>query len=250
MSTFICKVCGKGHEGVYDPPPDIAPAPEQVEALKAAWLEAEAKLDKSPNNEHFAKAAQKAGFAYYATIPSKVEKLPPTITTRKGRDGLYFVCVWHDEKDKPADESPRVELKEATEGFLWSTQTVRSSVFVPAGVHVLRATHTFLRVEVKDENGCVVRISKACENGEEWVDLEAGGQVYTVITKTAWGPTPFGKALKPAKEDEPERALEPWVAPPRCGDCNAIVHPDHLAEHRQYRCQPGLHQPPASGVPS
>lgn len=241
MSTFVCKVCGLGHEGVFDSPPDIAPTPEVVAKLKADWLAAETKLDKAPTNEHFEKATQKAWLTYAAAAwpRSNVERLPSTVTTRRDRDGFYFVCTSHDEKEKPP-EKPRVELKEATTGFLWSTQSVRSSVLVPAGVYVLLASHTFLLVEVK-ENG-VARTVRACENGEEWVDIEVGAQIQSVIVKTHWGPTPFGLALKPATEARPQ--LQAWVPPPRCHICNAYVHPDRRAGHWQYNCKPGLHQPP------
>jgi hypothetical protein len=235
MSTFTCKVCGRTHEGFVDPRPTFTP--EEVEKRKAAWLAAEAKLDKAPDNVHFERDQMKAWFAYGATMYSGAERLPHTLTTKKGWKDTIFTCVY-----------PHVELKEATAGFQWSTGSTRSPVLIPAGIYAAQSTWTFLLIEESDANGVVIRQTKACENGEEWVDLMVGSEIIPVITKTSWGLTPFGRVLKlttgHVSEEQPKRVLEPWAAPPRCTECNAIVHADHLEEHRRYRCKPGLHQPP------
>ncbi len=94
MATFRCKLCGKSFEGVREPEPDFAP--EEVEKRRQAWLAAEEKLNKSPDNEHFARAHQKAWFAYMATKSSGVERLPPEMTTRKTKDGYILVCADHE----------------------------------------------------------------------------------------------------------------------------------------------------------
>jgi hypothetical protein len=228
-TLFTCKVCGRTHEAVKDPPSVLEP--EELEALratlKAAWLASEEKLDKSPNNEHFEKAQRKAWFAYMATVDSGVERLPESVTTRGGRGGLFFTCTWHVEVEPNTFAGGGI-----VESFIYSTAMVRESVFVPPGLHAIRGLH---------ENAV----------GEKWVDLDVGkGVVWPVITATHWGPTPLGNALKPVApgvvaELHVVPPLPPPVPmPPRCVTCNAHVHPDHLAEHRLRRCQPGLHQRP------
>lgn len=93
MTAFTCKLCGKSFEGVRDPAPEFTS--EEIEARRQAWLAAEEKLVKSPDNEHFVKAQQKAWFAYMATKSSGVERIPDEITTRKIKDGYILVCVEH-----------------------------------------------------------------------------------------------------------------------------------------------------------
>lgn len=147
MSTFRCNACGRAHEGVVEPPPSFPV--EEIERRKAAWIAAEAKLDKAPDNEHFERDYTKAWLAYGATLYRRSnERLPDTLTTKKGWHGVTFVC-----------EPP-------------------------------------------------------CETKKVSVELA--------------------------------RVLEPWEPPPRCERCRALVHADHLEDHRRYRCQPGLHQPPLS----
>jgi hypothetical protein len=97
MTLFTCRVCGKIHQAVLDPP--VAIDPEEAEKLRAIWLAADEKLERSPDNEHFEKACKKAWYAYMATKASGVEKLPDTITTKKGGDGWYFLCVEHVEQE-------------------------------------------------------------------------------------------------------------------------------------------------------
>jgi hypothetical protein len=90
---FTCKLCGQTHEGVLDAPPEFTP--EEVETRRQTWLAAEDKLDKSPTNEHFEKAHTKAWFAYMATKANGVERLPPTITTKKEKGEFILLCTAH-----------------------------------------------------------------------------------------------------------------------------------------------------------
>ena len=90
VATFTCKLCGRSYEGVREPAPEIAP--EEVEKLRQAWLTADEKLTKSPDNEHLERAHQKAWFAYMATKSSGVERIPEALTTKKGPDGFFLLC--------------------------------------------------------------------------------------------------------------------------------------------------------------
>jgi hypothetical protein len=92
VSTFICKLCGRSYEGVFTPP--LAFLPGDVEKRRAAWLAADEKLSKSPNNEHLERAYMKAWFSFGETLSSNVEQLPEGITTKPSKfgGGAYFVC--------------------------------------------------------------------------------------------------------------------------------------------------------------
>lgn len=91
MATFTCKLCGRTYEGMPASEPDVT-APEEIEKLRQAWVAADEKLSKSPDNEHLERAHQKAWFAYMATKSSGVERVPEGITTKKGSEGFYLLC--------------------------------------------------------------------------------------------------------------------------------------------------------------
>ncbi len=93
MAVFTCKLCGRTYEGVPPTVPDFAP--EEVARRRQAWLEADEKLSKAPDNEHLERAYMKAWFAYGETMPRGVESLPEGITTRTGKfgGGSYFACA-------------------------------------------------------------------------------------------------------------------------------------------------------------
>jgi hypothetical protein len=96
---FICNTCGKEHAAVPPTTPDFTP--EEMAQRRAAWLEADQKLSKSPHNSHLEKDYMKAWFHYSLTLASTGSGLPDTITTIKKGNQHFFVCVDHEqEKEK------------------------------------------------------------------------------------------------------------------------------------------------------
>jgi hypothetical protein len=98
MATFECKVCGKTYEGVPATAPEFTA--EDVETRRQAWLAADEKLTKSPDNEHFEKAHQKAWLAYMATQSTGVERVPDALVTGKSPERVSYVIDLVD-KDGP-----------------------------------------------------------------------------------------------------------------------------------------------------
>jgi len=67
--------------------------PEEVTRRRQAWLAAEERLDKAPDNEHFEKAHRKAWFEYMATKSDGVERIPDEWVSKRGWNGYYLACA-------------------------------------------------------------------------------------------------------------------------------------------------------------
>lgn len=93
--VFTCGLCGKKHPAL----PPFIPIFTEEDALarKQAWLEADAKLAKSPSNEHLERAYMKAWFAYGATMSNGVLRMPETITTTRKGGKYIFLCTNHEQ---------------------------------------------------------------------------------------------------------------------------------------------------------
>jgi hypothetical protein len=101
--VFACGICGKEHAAL----PPIVPnfTPEQVEARKQAWMQADEKLSKYPGNEHYEKDYYKTWFAYGTTMSDGVPRLSSTITTMKKGGAFTFICGDHEQVQEKVQES-------------------------------------------------------------------------------------------------------------------------------------------------
>ncbi len=96
MIAFKCKVCGKEHKALH--PEEKSFTSFEIEERKAKWCAVERKhnearvVEEKDRIEQLEKAEQKAWMSYMETKSNNVSRLPDTITTKKDRDGFYFVC--------------------------------------------------------------------------------------------------------------------------------------------------------------
>lgn len=102
---FTCGVCGKKHAALPPLVPDFTD--EEKDKRRLAWLEADAKLSKSPGNEHYEKDYNKAWLAYGATMSNGVPRLPDTITTSKKAGEHIFRCTDHEPQQQEGEQGQR-----------------------------------------------------------------------------------------------------------------------------------------------
>jgi hypothetical protein len=194
VTMFACKLCGKTYEGI----PSVAPAfaAEEVETRRQAWLAAEEKLDKAPDNEHFVKAHQKAWFAYMATKSSGVEKLPDDLMAAKAPERVSYAV---DIVDKDGPQKVVVE-KSVTSMFLRCAkrhvlvEPMQAAVFSYGMIREMRL------MPAGEYNPKTITINHLGET----VALFSEGEI---IVATHWGPTPFAKAFQ-LRDPEPAKVKE------------------------------------------
>lgn len=152
-------------------PPVPEFTPEDVEALRQAWLTAEEKLSKAPDNEHFEKAQQKAWFAYMATKSDGVPRVPSDLMSKKARSGFLLLCA------------KRHVLETPVEAAVFSYQVQRDMRAMRAGDY-----------DPKD-----IYVNSIGETVAVFSE--------EIIVATHWGPTPFARALQ-LREPEPDPGVQ------------------------------------------